>query len=256
MAYLNFLRESAAAGGTLLRHMPRMLWRQLPAMASGLCDLCQDTSKAGQLCEDCRALLLAPMTDGSARCAVCHLRLDGRMHCPDCLNGGFAFDRVISAFDYAAPGDLLIHYFKSRGRFMCAGVLAGLLADAVADAEPCLPEATILVCVPSSRAAVLRRGFNPAAEIARSLSARLRLAYRPEWVVRTRDGESQTRLNRRERRLHARSLFRCVGDVSGLHVAIVDDVLTTGSTLHSIALALKEAGAASVCGLVAARTPY
>jgi ComF family protein len=256
MAYLNFLRESGPLGGTLLQHVSAAIRSELSARVPSACALCQGGSKGGELCVHCQGLVLASMAHGGERCRICSLRLDGRPKCPDCLRGRFAFDRVIAAFDYASPGDLLIHQLKRQGRFISARMLAGLLADAVNRSEPRLCGATILVSVPSSRAAVLRRGFNPAAEVAQSLSRRLRLAYRPEWLVRIRDGESQTRLNRRERSLHAQSLFRCAGDVTNRDIAVVDDVLTTGSTLHSIAHALKAEGAASVCGLVLARTPY
>lgn len=196
------------------------------------------------------------MADGMARCAVCCLALDARGTCPDCSRLAPAFDRVLAAFDYASPGDLLIHQLKIGRNFTSAGMLAAMLADAMAAASPALPRGIILVPVPASRSAILRRGFNPAAEIARCLAAQLQLPCRPALLMRLREGVRQTHLGRAQRASSARLLYYCPQSVQDAHIAVVDDVLTTGSTLNSIALAFKAAGAASVTGLVLARTPY
>jgi predicted amidophosphoribosyltransferase len=74
--------------------------------------------------------------------------------------------------------------------------------------------------------------------------------------LRTHEGVKQTSLSRVQRAQSAQRLYRCARRVDGAHIAVVDDVATTGSTLHSIAREFKAAGAASVCGLVIARTPY
>jgi ComF family protein len=182
--------------------------------------------------------------------------LDNHHGCPDCSLRQPAFDRVIAAFDYVAPGDLLIHYLKIGKRFTSAGMLAGLLARAVRRATPALPGNTILVPVPASRSSIIERGFNPAAEVARSLARQLDLPCRPELLIRVQEGSRQTRLNRSERLHSVQSLYACPQRVAGASIAVVDDVLTTGSTLHSVAQQFKAAGAASVLGLVLARTPY
>ncbi|NYT84924.1 ComF family protein [Pusillimonas harenae] len=162
----------------------------------------------------------------------------------------------MAAFDYAAPGDLLIYRLKVERQFTSASMLAGLLADAVQASSLTLPESLVLVPVPASRAALLRRGFNPAAEIAYGLARRLNRPCRPGLVLRAREGAKQSQLGRLARMRSTQSLYACAQHLQGAHIAVVDDVLTTGSTLHSIAQALKAAGAASVWGLVLARTPY
>ncbi|SHI27164.1 ComF family protein [Pollutimonas bauzanensis] len=254
MADLPALRE-------LARHLSMSLGGRLAAacragiaQVPGACALCQGRARGG-LCGFCHAAVLRSMAGGLPRCPVCCLALDGRQPCPDCAPRPPAFDRAIAAFDYAPPGDLLIHYLKTGRRFTSAGMLAGLLADAARRAAPPLPGHAILVPVPASRASIMERGFNPAAEVARCLSRQLGLAYRPELLLRAREGRRQTRLKRRERASGVRSLYACPRPVPGAAIAVVDDVLTTGSTLHSIAQEFRAAGAASVCGLVLARTP-
>jgi ComF family protein len=196
------------------------------------------------------------MAQSTPRCSRCALALDAKGACPDCEARRPAFDRIIAAFDYAAPGDLLIHHLKAERRFITAAMLADLLAHAVRGATPALPGNTILVPVPASRASVLERGFNPAAEVARCLSRALQLPYQPQLLLRAQEGQRQTRLGRADRTRSVHELYRCPQRMEGAAIAIVDDVLTTGSTMHSIALRFKAAGAKTVCGLVLARTPY
>ncbi len=241
MAYLPGLREFARAA---------------MARVPTTCGLCRDSARGGGLCAYCRHAVLHSMRAHVPRCAVCCLRLSGHGRCPDCAQRPPAFDRIIAAFDYAEPGDLLIHYLKVQRQFTSAGMLAGLLADAVQAGGAGLPPDAVLVPVPSSRGALLRRGFNPAAEVTQGLARRLHRPYRPELLFRVREGRRQASLGRAARWHSAQSLYGCARAIPGAHVAVIDDVLTTGSTLHSAALALKAAGAASVWGLVLARTPY
>ncbi len=230
-------------------------WRRIISSIPTECSLCQCTSRGGRLCQQCETDVLDSLRDATtSRCAVCALALNPDGSCPDCQTRRPAFDRVIAAFDYDNPGDLLIQRFK-RGCFVDAPMLAGLLADAVRTAAPPLPRSTILVPVPSSRAAIRRRGFNPAAEVARYLARDLGLACKPSLLQRSREGVRQAYLPKLERMRGVQHLYCCPISVSHADIAVVDDVITTGSTLHAIAALLKRAGAATVYGLVLARTP-
>jgi ComF family protein len=186
----------------------------------------------------------------------CCLALQSAAVCSDCAFHAPAFDRIIAGFDYLAPADMLIHYLKVQKQFTLAPLLAGLLAEAVRNAQPTLPHDAILVPVPASPASLVRRGFNPAAEIARCLAKELGLAYRPALLRRSHDGLKQAQLARLERVRSVKRLYACTQKLDGATIAVVDDVLTTGSTLNSIARELRSAGAASVYGLVLARTPW
>ncbi|MGB3289862.1 MAG: hypothetical protein WBA83_11345, partial [Burkholderiaceae bacterium] len=103
------------------------------------CSLCRSRARGGLLCAHCHQAVIGSMAGATKRCAVCRLALDGWGACPDCGRLAPAFDRVLAAFDYASPGDLLIHQLKVERRFTSAGMLAAMLADAVAVASPPLP---------------------------------------------------------------------------------------------------------------------
>lgn len=275
MAYLTVLRECArrladpavsglfpvmhavSAGrpaghaGTCLHRVWRRVIQNIPSQ----CSLCQCAAHGGRLCPQCETELLYSRRHAtSPRCPICALALDTAGCCIDCQARRPAFDRVIAAFDYDNPGDLLIHHFK-HGRFVDAPMLAGLLANAVRHAAPPLPPTTILVPVPSSRAAIRRRGFNPAAEVARYLARDLGLPCQPSLLQRSREGVRQAYLSKFERMHGVEHLYCCPVSVPHAVIAVVDDVITTGSTMHAIAALFKRAGAATVYGLALARTP-
>jgi len=228
--------------------------RLLSALPSD-CPLCGGAAAGGLLCAGCAADITHSMRAAGPRCARCALRLPaGMRRCPDCARLAPAYERVIAAFDYEPPYDSLIGRYKAERRYGLSTALAQLLAQATARAGG-LPAGTLLVPIPSSAASLRRRGFNPAAELAAGLAARLRLPVRRGMLRRVREGPRQAAGNRQARRQGARGLFHCAQPLAGCQVGLVDDVMTTGSTVDAATRALLRAGAATVTVLVAARTP-
>lgn len=256
MADLSARCESGHARLAGMRRRLKLAGRACLARIPSACGLCQGGARGGSLCRFCHAAVLRSMNSDTARCPICCLALADQGVCADCAARPPAFDRIIAAFDYAPPGDLLIHHLKVGRRFTSAVMLAGMLAETVRDKAPRLPENALLVPVPASKASILARGFNPAAEIARGLARELHMDCQPGLLLRAREGGRQTHLTRLERAASVQHLYDCPRRVDGAAIAVVDDVLTTGSTLHRIAQQFKAVGAAAVYGLVLARTPY
>ena len=107
---------------------------------------------------------------------------------------------------------------------------------------------------PASPERLRERGFNPAAVLAKRVARELDLPWHPGILRKVRHTPPQTGLARTARARNLRGAFRC-GRVEGLHVAVVDDVATTGATLEALARELRRSGAAHVEGWVVARTP-
>jgi len=253
-----------------LLHLAGRAWRALAARAGSPCPACGGAARGGALCEPCAAEARAPMHQ-LPRCRRCALRLDvahawlaGRnlpgarpAECVDCRLHPPAFAQAVAAFDYVEPYDALILRFKSQRRHVLAGTLAQLLHQALRESAPLAGGPLhALVPIPASRASLRRRGFNPAGELAAALAGRLQTRLLRTALRRRReDGARQAALGRRARQAAAHELYRCVRPLAGLHVGLVDDVMTTGSTADAAARALLAAGAARVTVLVAARTP-
>ncbi|WMD19565.1 phosphoribosyltransferase family protein [Achromobacter seleniivolatilans] len=219
------------------------------------CPLCGARVAGARLCQGCATDITGTPPGMQARCRRCALRLPaGAAHCASCLGAPRAYARTIAAFDYAPPADALIRMLKTQLRLSMAPVLARVLADAMLR-DGALPTGTVLVPVPASRASLRLRGMNPAGEIARGLAAELGLPLVGDALRRRRETPRQSSLNRQARRRGAVGLFQASAAVAGHHVALVDDVMTTGSTVQAAATALLAAGAASVTVLVVARTP-
>jgi ComF family protein len=219
--------------------------------------MCDNPVDQAALCEGCLHDVLATMHSSVPRCPRCALRLRRPdTPCPDCAARPLPLARVVAGFDYEAPGDMLITRYKVGLRYALAEVLADLVLRAVQAApEAALAPDTILVPIPAAPASLRRRGFNPAAELARALASRTGLPLRRRWLVRTRLSPKQSTLSRAARLQGAVGSYACSETVPQGTIALVDDVMTTGSTLLGAALALRAAGATRIIGLVAARAP-
>jgi ComF family protein len=143
--------------------------------------------------------------------------------------------------------DALIHAFKYHGNLALARVLGAALAGAIDD------DVDFIVPMPLSLARLRDRGFNQALEIARYAGAAKKIPVLPTACRRVLDTPSQAALPWKERARNVRGAFVCDADLTDKRVAIVDDVMTTGSTLAELAKKLKRAGASRVSGWVVAR---
>ena len=229
-------------GVTALR---RMLEQGLPQT----CALCAARSHEGQLCAPC----MNALPELGPSCPVCALPSPTASTCGACLKHAPRYSRTIAAGAYAYPLDRLVQALKYEHRLSLAHPLGHKLA-AIVDRSPSrvsLPEAVIALPLAPSRQR--ERGFNQSIEIARVVARRLALPL-DSGLVRTGNGAAQASLPWAQRRRNVRGAFACTQSFAGRHVAIVDDVMTTGATLESAATALLQAGAARVDAWVVART--
>ncbi len=198
----------------------------------------------------CTACLAALPGRDLPRCRLCARRLPSGAICGACLAKPPLQAAAVAALDYAEPTDQLIGQFKFERRVGLAPLLADLLAQAL-DGQS---RADLIIPVPLSPARLRERGYNQAWELARRLPAHLGTA---DWqsVSRVIDTPPQRTLPAPERRSNLRSAFLVHRRLDGLRIAVVDDVMTTGSTVHEMARVLRRAGAREVVLWVVCRAP-
>jgi ComF family protein len=158
------------------------------------------------------------------------------------------YDAVAAPYAYAFPVDALIHALKYRGNLAIAPILAKALAAGS------LPPVDALIPAPLAARRLRERGFNQAQELARIVGRRLRLPVLAHACRKLADTAPQAALPWKERARNVRGTFVCDVDLSGLRVAIIDDVMTSGATVNELARNLKHCGAIHVSAWVVART--
>jgi ComF family protein len=209
------------------------------------CLLCAGGSAGELLCAPCDNDL--PRLAGNL-CDCCALPITAGTRCGACISHPPAYDHVCAPFTYAFPVDALVQGLKYRGVLAIAPLFGSAIA-ADLDQRP-----DVLIPMPLANERLRERGFNQSQEIARHLAKTSGLPLLPQACRRVRHTLPQAALPWKERAKNIRNAFVCDADVAGKHVAVVDDVMTTGASLNELARNLKRAGAARVTGLIAART--
>lgn len=208
--------------------------------------LCQAASAGELLCAAC-ARELPSSAPGCPRCALAGTH---DLECGACIADPPHYDASFAAFAYAHPVDTLIQALKYSGQLALAGLFARELHQRLGQAR----SVDLIVPLPLHPLRLAERGFNQAAEIAKVLSRLSGIATDARLGRRVRNTAPQTGLPWRERANNMRHAFACDGDLAGLNIAVVDDVMTTGATLDEFARTLKRSGAARVENWVVART--
>jgi ComF family protein len=236
----------------LQRTLRRRLDGWLDHLAPRACALCGAGLAPGAFPGLCGGCLQAMPGARRVRCARCALPVQGA--CLACAEADLPFDRALAAADYAPPLDRLVTSMKFGRQLGLARPLGEVLAASWLGA-PDAPPLDCLVPVPLGAARLAQRGFNQALEMARAMSAALAapLPVHPRRLLRVRETPAQAGLGLADRRRNLVGCFACDQGLDGLRVGLVDDVMTSGSTLSEAARALRRAGAASVVALVVAR---
>ena len=175
--------------------------------------------------------------------------------CPDCRQRQTEIDGIRSLFRFDEIIRKAIHQLKYRNLKALSPCLAELLADYLRS-NPLPGEA--LVCVPLHQRRLRERGYNQSGLLARELGRRIGMPVIDNCLIRVKQAQPQVRaVDVEERRRNVADAFVCRDErVSGRQIILVDDVCTSGATLESCAVALKNKGATSVWGLTLAREIY
>lgn len=221
--------------------------RILPSRCTGCGKYCAPGQSICECCEASLPLILAA-------CPQCSRPLPAAPDAPcgQCQQRSPRFDRTLAACDYASPVDRWIIELKFHARLYHARTLAALFHERYAEHIRQHPPER-LIPVPLHTRRLRSRGFNQSMEIARHLSASTGIGIDSRTCIRSRDTAPQSTTPYRQKPGNVRKAFTMSRSLPADHVAIVDDVMTSGHTANELSRILKRAGARQVDIWVMAR---
>lgn len=251
-------RFSLQARGAVERYAGAVGDMALEALSPTRCAGCERPGVL--LCDEClRSLVLIDPRESCTRCGAPY----GRVLCTECRGAKTELDRCLACALFAGPLPRLIRAYKDGGERRLCHVIAQVLLDTALHAQDAAPtryggmlsNADFITFVPATKNAYRRRGFDHMEAVAQSLAG---MAGVPVLDCIVKHGSSDQRKLGREGRLAAAgSIYEVPSSVRpgvrGARALLLDDVITTGATMTSVAATLKGAGAAHVDGLAAAR---
>ena len=239
-----------------MKKLPEFFQAALSLFYPPTCEGCSASIGAGEyLCTTCRSRAPRIVPPFCSKCSEPFSgAITGSFSCSNCANQTLHFEAAVAAYRARGIVRRLIHEFKYHQREYLRHVIGDWLAEVMNDSRLHSAQFDAIVPVPLHPAKHRERGFNQAVLLARSLSARTSLPVKLA-LERVRYTKTQTAFDRAERMQNLRNAFRLRAgqDVQGSRVLLVDDVLTTGSTLSECARLLKKSGACSVYAATAAR---
>jgi ComF family protein len=218
------------------------------------CLLCGGKARHGRdLCDACDSALFRNLSP----CRRCALPLPpgtpAGSICGHCISKPPPFEHCYAPLIYDNALSHLITGLKFHNKLQHAQLFAWLLCRYLCEQQAAMPD--LLLPVPLHPDRQRQRGYNQALEIARPIARRFGLKLASHQVERLRDTHAQADLDKKKRQQNMRGAFRVSGGIEMQHIALLDDVVTTGSTVSELARTLQRAGAERVDVWAIARTP-
>lgn len=231
-------------------------------LRSKRCLLCLNTTQEQlPLCHACKADL-PYLTHCCQRCALPLQHPQQDLLCGQCLQNAPLQARTLSLFSYQTPVAQMLSQLKFQNKLVYSQLLGSLLAEKLdqhfIDHPEQRPDA--ILCVPLSRKRLAERGFNQVERLALPLAKQLELPILQGLCERIINTDPQQSLAAKARSTNMRQAFRVTHSLTHQgkvlhHIAVFDDVITTGATLNALSQALKDQGLEQISWWSIARTP-
>jgi ComF family protein len=236
---------------TLFRCMKKIIdWGMPP-----LCILCQQLSDCEQdLCSPCRAdMPILPQT-----CPRCAKTLSSApFPCGNCQQSPPPYDAAHALFSYQKPITKLIMELKFHAKLINAKILGEWMAATIKNnwyQDKPLP--ALIIPMPLHAQRLKERGFNQSQEIGRPIARLLKIPLDNSLCMRIKATDAQAMLPAAKRIQNIKNAFHIRQDLSGRHIALLDDVTTTGASMAELARSCKKAGAAQIDAWFCARAVF
>ncbi len=238
----------------------RQVYRRiLPSITpESFCVLCGEPcsgivghSNQNLICKPC----LSDLPVITSPCSVCSMTLSAKNSagvCGSCLHTKPFYQKSIIPLEYIFPATELIKQLKYNDKLLFSEIFSQILLDKIRQESWPLPE--VIIPVPLHPFRLMKRGFNQSALIAKNISKELNIPIDLKSCQRIRNTLQQTGFNKSQRKKNIRNAFSICNKFSAKHVAILDDVVTTGSTVNEMAWVLQKAGAETIEVWACART--
>lgn len=223
------------------------------ALFPATCLLCGAPSSQGMdICSPC----LDDLPHNHNCCCICALPLSTNHSepiCGKCLKLLPDFDRCYTPFIYGYPLSGLISDFKFSEKFFAGRLLAELLIKFIKEKDTELPD--LIMPVPLHPSRLKDRGFNQAQELAKPIARHFNIPLDIKSCKRIKATATQSTLDKKVRKKNMRGAFELVRPLDCKYLVLIDDVVTTGTTVNELAKTLKANGVQRVDVWAIARTP-
>ncbi len=210
------------------------------------CVLCQ--ASASQSIAFCQACLSSLPSLDHPYCRVCAAQTHGEI-CGSCLNSHPYYDSTQALLAYQYPIDSIIQHYKYQDALYLSESFGRLMADSLD-----FMGVDLIIPMPLHPNRMVTRGFNQSLEIAKVIAKHHQLVMDSQHCEKVKDTPPQASLAYKDRIKNMKNAFTCNTQYQDLHIGIIDDVMTTGTSLNELAKTLKKAGGSKISCYVLART--